>query len=529
MLASSSAAENITDKTDNNTDDHFFHGGHWGQCLELLSHLCQYSDSILLVTGQSGMGKSALKQALKLNISDRVIFCEIDASVDLDSDRLLQKIENGFDNALKRHNTDKINELEMVLLIDDAHKLPIDSIAALLQLKQTMGTQKTIHLVLFARPELEARIQRSPFKDKFNEQVHTIDLEPLTLNEVGSFLKHQWQLTDDAGDFPVDKSNCKKIYSMSGGVPGDVKKLAESFLERDNEGKKMKNRTNSKFSPFTVGLTVSMGLLFCFLAFLWPNADEKIVQTTSPINSEFRQANAESVVVSSLPMGPEVIATNDAPSFIDQPASDQPVNDQLAATIDPILNAGTHQIEPSVTINSTGLQSQELQQTQVISEPIITNDSEADKIARLETKLIAMQQALEKEQEARRMVELKMQTITHNQSSPKAAKKTSTSAAYNQTEKKILNMPSKNYALQILGSSNEQRIKEFIKENNMTAKAQYFKGTYQGKAWYILLYGNYTTREAATKAIDTLPANIKKLQPWPREYAQVQRAIKKKA
>jgi AAA+ ATPase superfamily predicted ATPase len=81
--------------------DTFFHGGHWGQCLELLTHLCQYSDSILLVTGPSGIGKSALKQALISNNRDKFVHFELQVKSDLTTAEAIDLIDRGFDAALR--------------------------------------------------------------------------------------------------------------------------------------------------------------------------------------------------------------------------------------------------------------------------------------------------------------------------------------------------------------------------------------------------------------------------------------------
>jgi tRNA A37 threonylcarbamoyladenosine biosynthesis protein TsaE len=42
-----------------------FRNGQWGQCLDLVKHLCQYSENILLVSANLGMGKTTLKDTLK--------------------------------------------------------------------------------------------------------------------------------------------------------------------------------------------------------------------------------------------------------------------------------------------------------------------------------------------------------------------------------------------------------------------------------------------------------------------------------
>src|SRR5579872_2322781 len=123
-----------------------FHGCHWGQCLELLSHLCEYSDSILLVSGESGIGKTTMKQALIEQEGDQFVLSDITATPSMTAEQLAIRIEQDFDNTIDR---------ECLLLIDDAQNLALDVMAIILQLKQKAIRADRLHIVLFATSALE--------------------------------------------------------------------------------------------------------------------------------------------------------------------------------------------------------------------------------------------------------------------------------------------------------------------------------------------------------------------------------------
>jgi DamX protein len=504
MLVPDTENPDTTPFTVDSSADIFFHGGHWGQCLELITHLCQYSDSILLVTGPFGIGKTAMKQAMLSKCGDKFMFCEIEASANLEAEQLMQQIDTGFDVSLAKRgiiNSRQVTQdLDLVLLIDNSEHLSINLITILFQLKQTFRIPALLHIVLFALPELEQKIQNSALKEDFAKKVHVIELEPLTLTETEAFLIHLWKVVGNEGEMRFNRASIKKIYSLSGGIPGKVKQLATSTIAGTEPGKVTSKR--SRIAPFTVGLTVSFGVLFCLLAFLWPAADENLVKqqvALVDINSEKQDLSNDSIVGAPIPVPDLVPVSETAVARSAEPKTEHELEQEAKlAMLSAVESAADLEAQP---------------------------EDEIQKIQRLENKILALQQQLEQEQQARRAIESKIQEVAYKPRQDQMPKKI---ASNTNEERHILEIPSKNYTLQLLGASNEQKVREFIRDNNLSNKARYFRSSYQGKPWFIVIYGNYTNRASANAALASLPVNLKKLQPWPREYVTIQRAIKKK-
>ncbi len=441
-----------------------FHGGHWGQCLELLSHLCQYGNDILLVSGPSGIGKTTMKDVLINQDAGRFTVCEISATSALTAESLAERLESECDNHDNKN---------LLVLIDDAQNLSLDTVTLLLQLKQKFESTDILHIVLFATPELQQKISRSVIKDEFSEQTHTIEIEPLTLSEVKAFLIHEWREVHNS-ELLLSKSKCKKIYSLSGGIPGKAKHIAKEVLA-GNDGPQSA-REVSRLSPFAVGVTVSFGLLFCILAIVWPSADETtlVKQSTTTITKLIQEP--EPVVSASV--------------------EGEPANNIL----EPI-------VEQVAIIPATS--------------PTISAD---EKMARLERKLEVLQQQLTGEQEARRAAETKLNNHTQIQQKPSAV--ITTKALHNTShETHLLAMPRQNYTLQLLGSNMESKAKAFINNNKLNNKAYYYKGIHKGKPWFIVVYGNYASKVDAQMALSKLPVSLRKLRPWPRQYSNIQKSI----
>jgi DamX protein len=96
-----------------------------------------------------------------------------------------------------------------------------------------------------------------------------------------------------------------------------------------------------------------------------------------------------------------------------------------------------------------------------------------------------------------------------------------------QREDWLLSQDTKAYTLQLLGSRDEQAARGFIEKLGLPSeKVAYYKGLYKGKDWYVVLYGIYPNRSAATRGIENLPESLRAAKPWPRPLQSVQDAIR---
>lgn len=516
-----------------------FHEGHWGQCLELLSHLCQYSEDILLVSGPSGIGKTTMQLALIEIESQNFTICDVTAMPDLTAEQLTEQIDSACDN---------IDKKDILLLIDDAQHLSFEVIDALLQLKQKVANP--LHIVLFATAELEQKIARSALKANFEKQVHTIEIEPLTVMELEAFLMHQWRNMYNNNDLKLNKAKYKKIHAASNGVPGRALQAAKEVLS----GKTITTENATpRLSPFTVGVAVSFGILFCVLAFMWPSRDEPIetASTSSmpqPLDATILAATAESIDETS-DVYPEVMPTPEssmppepyaAPEISTMPEP-LPMPDPYAIPEPSIIPEPSTMPEP-LPVEPNKLDVQPIPSPDVLPQPeLVSKVSDDEKIVRLEKKLQVLQEQLNNEQTARRLSESKLQAIKSQPviTTPKTVskKRSEKSAAFkpkpkpktlsfSKQELHILSFPSRNFALQLLGSNNESKVQAFIRDNNLNSKAFYYKGIHKGQSWYVVVSGNYASKFEAQQAASRLPYELKKLHPWPREYSKIHNSIK---
>lgn len=471
----------------------YFHECHWGQCLELLVHLCNYSDSIILVTGPAGIGKTTMLRALREQEAEQFVFCDLQGTPGLTSEQLTDRIELDLD---------LVNEKDLLLLIDDAQYLGLDVISMIFQLKQRTVAEGRLHIALFATDEFEQKITRSVLKEEFSEQVHAVKIEPLTLLEMESFLRHHWGLKHRENDIPFDRAKCKKIHALSGGIPGKILEVIEKM-----DSKADKEPGQQSLSPFTVGMTVSFGILFCILAILWPSADKTILTKNETTVTE----------------QPLQIAKNEITHEISHEIAEVPSEIKMVevtTTVDTLPETEAVVAQANTTPITT-----------VAEASAITTMPESydEKIARLENKVNELQRQVATEQKALRATESKLQQLLAKQqpeSTKKTAKKsTLKTLSKSRQEKEILALPSKNYTLQLLSMTDEDKVKKFVNDHNLLHKANYYKTNIKGNDWFVLVYGNYSNKYDAQLAMARLPNALKKLQPKTREYSDIQQAI----
>lgn len=92
----------------------------------------------------------------------------------------------------------------------------------------------------------------------------------------------------------------------------------------------------------------------------------------------------------------------------------------------------------------------------------------------------------------------------------------------------ILNTPKENYfTVQLLSSSKKQDILRFMEKYHFK-EASYYETYRDGQKWYVVTYGKYPSRKAASSAIHKLPEGVKKNTPWVKSSEMVNKEMVKK-
>ncbi|MFI8417336.1 SPOR domain-containing protein [Serratia sp. NPDC078593] len=132
--------------------------------------------------------------------------------------------------------------------------------------------------------------------------------------------------------------------------------------------------------------------------------------------------------------------------------------------------------------------------------------------------------------ETTRPVHSNTATQSHKTASKPAAKPhqapVNKPAAVGGNSRLITSAPASHYTLQLSSASRSDTLIAYAKQQKL---ADYFvyETKRDGKRWYVLVSGNYTSLSAAKRAIASLPANVQAKKPWVRSVRQVQQDLKK--
>jgi DamX protein len=83
-----------------------------------------------------------------------------------------------------------------------------------------------------------------------------------------------------------------------------------------------------------------------------------------------------------------------------------------------------------------------------------------------------------------------------------------------------------NFTVQLFGSHDRQAAERFKEGSKVKERLAVYRTGRDGKDWYVVVAGSYGSRDAAQRAIQNLPPELKRSNPWPRSLASVQDSIR---
>lgn len=81
------------------------------------------------------------------------------------------------------------------------------------------------------------------------------------------------------------------------------------------------------------------------------------------------------------------------------------------------------------------------------------------------------------------------------------------------------------YTIQLMGSDQLNDVKAFTASHHLGNQAHYYRTQLNGKSWYMLTYGQYSTAMQAEAALKKLPEDLQNHHPWVKAFATVQKEV----
>jgi len=408
-----------------------------------------------------------------------------------------------------------------LIVIDNAENLEQDAINLILELATTSSDNHRPHLALFGRPELFTKLHQKENITRFESVGHHLPLEAFNEAEARNYLEHRCKSVG-IDHLPLDDNQFAKVYKTAKGLPGLLNTALVEQLRNSSD--------QTSLIP------------------------DKAPAKTTKAKKAPKPKKAKSAKKNTLPFWPLLAATTTVALLVvgylykDQlmPSStpdtslisrSQEIRQNKPTWQPPVLPKQASKTElPSETLPTVKSETQTETST-VIKEPPLAEQLQPEVSAPIEEpkKTLATQEsALDLPDDT--PIATFPEAVKKAPEKPAAPKKSLAKAPSKaatwvdkgfRREATLMSKPGNHYTLQMMGSLDEASVKSFIQsQSGNRSDFSYFEGRYKGQPWYVVVYGDYSSRDSALAAIQKLPKNLRKQRPWARSYQSVQEDIR---
>jgi DamX protein len=462
-----------------NPGDYFYAGADRRNSLDQMVHYCRFSEQLVVLAAEPGSGKTTLVDATVSQLHTVIDCCRVPAG-DISSS---ESIAATFGRVLKlsmqspsikdflvalRSRTVVDQEPEPVLIIvEEAERLPLAQLESLVKLHEL--ARNSLHLMLVGTMPLKRRIEKIAIE---NPHIKLFALKPLSMEELESYIAGLLQSAGFTGEQPLSQDQLIVLHEQSGGNIAAINRMMPLLLENNVQQQAVSKR---EFIPRAHILAVAVLVVAVVVALVF---EFGMGESTAP---EVKRTARELPVI--LP-----------PQQVERVA--QVVERQVAAKV---------VLKPVESVSPA-----EVERT-----PVPEPKPVAAKPAPLE-------------------VVNKPQVTAKAETKPKLEPKPKLAAPQSQTglvarEQRLLALDPGVFMLQVLGSSSESGVRDYVKRYVGQLPVSYFRAEMRQKPWYVVVVGPYTSRELAEQAVQKFPLKVQKQQPWVRSAASIQEAIKSRS
>lgn len=549
--------------------------------LELIKHYTQYGNLLLMITGERGVGKSSLKQRFINSAQEEWQVCEIQSHTMMDASLLLKHIAHGFnitEPPLEPAAIYEVLSLQLdymhqasyipILIIDDAHELPIDALQALLYLAENHSEQQTaLRIILFCEPQIETMLEDLSIHSLKERVTHGMEILPLDETETAEYLRHRLAVAGLDGTSPFTPKLVHKIFKASQGLPAKINEYAHQNLLDDSEPFTPEeidenNGLLNHVSTFNIRnmLLIGASLIIVITGLVFQdeinrlfeepevhNVEKVIEEKITNKQSDFPIANKEENTQTAPPVNQKTIEfslnKNIAPPLKSQTElkSDNKIIAPLLISINPNPIAASKQRQ-IISITGTGFHIQQKVKVSWTGKEKILADTQVNMTSDTFMNLM-LNVGLQADTWEVTLIDpskgIESNTLSFRVISNKPATKTKVEQKIIASIEKVSNknnaglhgnnwikQQNKNhFTLQLLGTHNKSTLPAYLKKFSLKDDAAIFKSKRNNKDWYTLIYGSHPNKAAAQAVAKQLPHGVNK--PWIRSFASILPALTK--
>lgn len=515
-----------------------FTGAGRRQLLDQLLHLCQFSNSLLVVLGQLGVGKTRIAHAFMDSLSDQDQICFLSVNSNQSLEGILISVCQTFgidagsiptvENLLASIEAfiaeEAVSEEEglAVIVLDNAHALDDQTLSVLTALLNNFPQQNRLHLALFGESTLIRRLERlSPESLLLND----FQLQPFGLAESVDYLNFRMEMADYLGPEIFTESMVDPWWRQA---QGQLTVLHGCAQERLLESVTLKQAFNKRTLPVVHIVAISLLIAVVGVVFLYMGDDEPpqpiatnpviapvVVQASQQNSSELELTSTQTPVQPLLQTLPQPVQPNQQVQSVPAPVSSEPA--VVAASPAPASEEFAHEeVVP-------------LAQLPTVQPKKVEAASEmASEVEQLKTAVVVTDPTPAVEPQLAEKLEPKPEPKPEviKPAPNKIVESASAGVATGLQERNILAWKPSEYTVQLLGVSNRKAALDYIAAQPNKKDLLMFKSTRQGRDWFVVITGRYNSSVQARQAIARLPAVQRDAGPWPREVKVIQTEIK---
>jgi DamX protein len=496
------------------------------QLSERLRHLTQFSSHLLLVSGESGSGKSTvLWHYVESDFNQKTITIDAQQCHDDAALRTLLLQQISYDGRFNPHIplVDSLPlfaqelEYELMVCIDNAMALSAASVAEFAQLVELSFNNRIsikVNIILFAESKW-VDITMLQFA-KLATNVLELEMTELDPQAAVKFVQQQF---DNAGYKPtfVNQDAINRQIEACRGNPGELTKCAQAIMQgqiynTDSAAtivtSKSTKKVNKSFylAGIIAGLLIILGSAGSFLYDAYQTEQQ---QAADNMSDGLLQDDLTDV------------AMVDSDIDSNRAAIDAGDTDSNANTSSDATDMSSPQIFASDWDEEMPT---EIGQTITLTAPDAEKSTVTTQKQRVVIDDAAVNKMLAKQNTASSsvVIDSKADINEVNNDVIKSVASTPTLIAGKDW---VMAQPAKNYTFQIAGLSRETQLKQYLNENELPENIWTYETLRNSKPWYVVLYGSFSSIEQANAAKLKLPATVQKDKPWLKLFNQIQRDL----
>jgi DamX protein len=471
------------------------------QRLELLRHLLEFSQQLILIKGPEKVGKTCFVRHLLNKADEKRVFYRINAVADVSPDTLVsvilreQAVESGENTGIMAALNACLHSCSLqgktpVLVVDDADKLNKTTLRFIIQLMEFSQQDTFFKVILIGSDSLLQSLNEIAGEISNTGLLHSVNIPAFDLQQTQSYLQHRLHICGASGDLFSSKE-ISRIHKVSGGLAGNINFLARQGLsdpaqvmsavpDTCMEYELMGGRGSRRFAKiYIAGLCLLAVLVAAALySFKFPTVETqsvslellaKPVTSSTSLTNSHEQKNTQSTDSMRDPAGPKDLA-EESGDKIPAPSGAR----QKGGALD--KKPGRH-TDPAMTRQTLKLAGLNMERTEQQNSRTVINGTDFPK-----------------------------DEIRGHQW--------------------LMEQASDSYVLQLIGAIKMATITDYVNEARLDRKQlALYKTRQAGEDWYVLVYGNFPSREKALAELESLLTRIKGEKPWPKTMKSIQKVI----